>query len=81
MTKFFWKTAILTLILNRKLIQAIAIPNITVMLYQNRLMNEVARAMANGKHVCRLREQTSAKMTRIEIPFSSCTRPIQVWTV
>ena len=55
--------------LKPKPFQAIIIPYITVMLYQNWLMNEVARTMIKCEHVCRLREHNSAIMLYIKLHF------------
>ena len=46
--------------------------NITLMVYQNRFINEVTRAMTIGEDVCRLRGHNSAIITRNKIPFPSC---------
>ena len=59
--------------LKSELFQAVVIPNITEMLYQNRLKNEVARAMKKGEHVCHLRGHNSRRMALTKIPFLSCT--------
>ena len=55
--------------LKPKLIQGIVILNITVMLYQNQLMNEVAIAMTKGEHVCHLMGHNSTIMTRSKFCF------------
>ena len=51
--------------LKRKLAQATVISNIAVKLYQNRLINEGARTMIKGEHVCHLRGHISAIISEL----------------
>ena len=55
--------------LKPELAQATVILNITVMLYENQLINGVAIAIIKSEYVCHLRVHNSAVMTLIKFHF------------